>query len=98
VGFIDIGGRGGLEVTCSAELVNPAVICADGVCRGNGCEGAMSMELTSALAGDKAHTGPEGSTPGVRRDPEWVETVLTVMATSLVVIMASILAVAMNLT
>jgi hypothetical protein len=56
----------------------------------------MSMELTRTLAGDKAH-GAEGSTPAVRRDPEWVERVLTVVATSVVVIMVSILAVAMNL-
>jgi hypothetical protein len=55
----------------------------------------MSMELTNTLASDTAH-GAEGSTP-VRRDPQWVETVLTVMVTSVVVIMVSILAVAMNL-
>jgi hypothetical protein len=55
----------------------------------------MSMELTNTLASDTAH-GAEGS-PVVRRDPQWVETVLTVMVTSVVVIMVSILAVAMNL-
>ncbi len=56
----------------------------------------MSIELTNTLASDSAH-GAEGSTPVARRDPQWVETVLTVMVTSVVVIMVSILAVAMNL-
>ena len=54
------------------------------------------MELTNTLASDAAH-GAEGSTSVARRDPQWVETVLTVMVTSVVVIMVSILAVAMNL-
>jgi hypothetical protein len=58
----------------------------------------MSMELTSTLVGETARTGAEDAAPVVVRDPEWVETVLTVMATTVVVIMVSILAVAMNLT
>jgi len=57
----------------------------------------MSMELTSTLPGETAHHAEEAA-PVVARDPEWVETVLTVMVTSAVVVMVSILAVAMNLT
>jgi hypothetical protein len=86
---------GALEVAYSARLVVLVAMCA-GVRRVNECEAAMSMELTSTLASDAAH-GAEGSTSVARRDPQWVETVLTVMVTSVVVIMVSILAVAMNL-
>jgi hypothetical protein len=85
---------GALEVAHSARLVVLVAMRA-GFRRVNECEAAMSMELTNTLASDTAH-GAEGSTP-VRRDPQWVETVLTVMVTSVVVIMVSILAVAMNL-
>jgi hypothetical protein len=83
---------GALEVAYSARLVVVVAMCA-GVRRVDECEAAMSMELTNTLASD----GAEGSAPVVRRDPQWVETVLTVMVTSVVVIMVSILAVAMNL-
>jgi hypothetical protein len=86
---------GALEVAYSARLVVLVAMCA-GVRRVNECEAAMSMELTNTRASDTAH-GAEGSAPVARRDPQWVETVLTVMVTSVVVIMVSILAVAMNL-
>lgn len=58
----------------------------------------MSMELTGTLAGKTGRAGAEDSAPVVVRDPQWVEAALTVIATSIVIIMVSVLAVAMNLT
>ena len=58
----------------------------------------MSMELTSMLPHDAAQAGAEESAPVVVRDPQWVETFVTVLVTSAAVIVVSILAVAMNLT
>jgi hypothetical protein len=56
------------------------------------------MELTGTLAGKTGRAGAEDSAPVVVRDPQWVEAALTVIATSIVIIMVSVLAVAMNLT
>jgi hypothetical protein len=56
----------------------------------------MSIEMTTMLPGETAKTGADGSAPVVR-DAQWVETVLTVLVTSVVVVMVSVLAVAMNL-
>jgi hypothetical protein len=58
----------------------------------------MSIELTGTLAGNTGRAGAEDSTPVVVRDPQWIEAALTVIATAVVIIMVSVLAVAMNLT
>jgi hypothetical protein len=58
----------------------------------------MSMEFTTMLPGETAKTGAEGSASPVVRDAQWVETALTVFVTSVVVVLVSVLAVAMNLT
>ena len=50
------------------------------------------------LPGETAKTGAEGSASPVVRDAQWVETALTVFVTSVVVVLVSVLAVAMNLT
>jgi hypothetical protein len=58
----------------------------------------MSVELATMLPGETAKSAAEGSAPAVVRDAQWVETALTVLVTSVVVILVSVLAVAMNLT
>jgi len=58
----------------------------------------MSMELTNMLPGETAKSAAEESAPAVVRDARWVETALTVLVTSVVVVVVSVLAVAMNLT
>jgi hypothetical protein len=57
----------------------------------------MSMELATMLPNENAHTSVEESTPAVTRDPQWIETALTLLLTSFVVVIASVLAVAMSL-
>jgi hypothetical protein len=54
----------------------------------------MSMELTSTLAHRRAEDQPQV----VIRDPERTQNALTVIATSIAVVMFSVLAVAMSLT
>jgi hypothetical protein len=56
----------------------------------------MSVELTTILPGDTGQTGAAEKSPAVR-DSKWIEAALTVLATSVMVAMISVLAVAMNL-
>jgi hypothetical protein len=58
--------------------------------------GGKSVELAT-MAGDISQTGVE-SAPVVVRDPERFQTLVTVLATAVVVLVVSVLAVAMNLT
>jgi hypothetical protein len=57
----------------------------------------MSMELTSTLADELAHRSAEDQPQVVIRDPEGTRNALTVIATTIVVVMFSVLAVAMSL-
>jgi hypothetical protein len=55
------------------------------------------MELATMLPNENAPTSVEESAPIATRDPQWLETALTLLLTSFVVAIASVLAVAMSL-
>jgi hypothetical protein len=62
-----------------------------------GYEGAMAMELTTSLPVDTAQTGADEKTAGAVRDRQWIDAVLTVIVTSMMVVAVSVLSVAINL-
>jgi hypothetical protein len=57
----------------------------------------MSMELTTTLAGDTAHTGADEKTAVGARDRQWIDSALTVIVTSIMVVAISVVSVAINL-
>jgi hypothetical protein len=64
---------------------------------GRGCEGEMTMEMTTALPSEAEAVAAESLDGSAMPDPERMETMLTVLMTGIAVVGVSVLTVAMNL-